>query len=127
MSFVDTLIPDVTTDLFGIREMQARARTLHNEQTMNKVRAGATVLDRTSPGWFRVVSLGRLDIKSLKNCVLGQVYGDYMDGLMVVFGRMHQQEATDHGFDALGSEAARIVEGTWKDEIMKRRASARLA
>lgn len=43
----------------------------------DRVAAGATLLDRTVPAWFKLVDLRRLDLSSTRNCVATQVFGSY--------------------------------------------------
>jgi hypothetical protein len=61
----------------------------------DRVERGAALLDRARPGWEREVSLDRLAMSSCNRCILGQVYGDYVDGLVSLnlFGA-----AAEYGF-----------------------------
>ena len=43
---------------------------------------GAKLLDKVEPSWFQMVDLTILNMGSLSCCVLGQAYGDYMEGLL---------------------------------------------
>lgn len=43
---------------------------------------GAAVLDQSYHGWERKIDLSTLDVQSLINCPLGQVYGDFGLGLL---------------------------------------------
>lgn len=75
------------------------------------VAKGAAVLDSAQPGWVNLVDTEELDIQSTEDCILGQVFGDY------IFGLQYLQEVTgllfetgdpatrrelqsSHGFDA---------------------------
>lgn len=42
---------------------------------------GARLLDKKCPGWYDKVDLSSLDMRSLCNCMLGQLYGDFMKGV----------------------------------------------
>lgn len=42
---------------------------------------GMALLDLREPDWWKQIQPGRLNMDQLKNCVLGQVYGDYHVGL----------------------------------------------
>lgn len=46
------------------------------------VEAGAFYLDENHPGWFKKINLDTLDLSNQCNCVLGQLHGDYDDGLI---------------------------------------------
>jgi hypothetical protein len=45
-----------------------------------RVAAGAALLDERVPGWHDAIDVDRLDIDSPTQCVLGQLYGDYLAG-----------------------------------------------
>lgn len=47
----------------------------------NSVRRGIRLLDRVNPSWFRQISLDKFNLKSISQCVLGQVYGGFFDGM----------------------------------------------
>lgn len=42
---------------------------------------GARVLDRFEPGWRERINLERFAITDCMDCILGQLFGDYIDGL----------------------------------------------
>lgn len=47
-----------------------------------QVQAGADLLDKHGPAdWRSRVDLSRLDILDPDNCILGQIYGDYNQGM----------------------------------------------
>ena len=67
------------------------------------VARGAALLDTVRPGWFREVAVDRLTLDSCSRCFLGQLYGDYADGLNRLFGsatvpRVSLEVASAHGF-----------------------------
>lgn len=77
------------------------------------VRATAARLDELRPGWWDVVDLVRLDMRSCRDCVGGQVYGYYVDAL-----------------DALGTDVVTVTalagacpRGLWVTEVLARRAA----
>lgn len=37
-------------------------------------------LDKVKPGWFRIIDINRLNHYSGADCILGQIYGDSIDG-----------------------------------------------
>lgn len=47
---------------------------------------GAAFLDQTEPGWHTKIDRDRLDISSREDCVFGQLYGNYSNGLNKHFG-----------------------------------------
>lgn len=78
---------------------------------LNTAAGGASFLDERAPeGWYNIVDPDRLDQSDADECVLGQVYGYYDDGveeLGIGYGRS--------AFDGRVSTAA------WVEEIEKRR------
>ena len=64
------------------------------------VRHGAALLDRAMPGWRSAITVSRLDLLDLEECVLGQLYGSYGTGMTALFGTAATSEnACLHGFD----------------------------
>lgn len=49
---------------------------------MNLIEELGQLLDKDMPGWFNKINLDKLNMHEPKNCILGQVYGDYFDGKM---------------------------------------------
>lgn len=41
---------------------------------------GAKLLDSAIPAWWRMIDAGLLDIEDFKNCIIGQVFGDWSGG-----------------------------------------------
>lgn len=90
---------------------------------------GAALLDERRPGWWQGIDLGRLDIGSTCNCVVGQVYaaggfGAFTRALYALgVGGWDQDE--EHGFDAECSEYAELT-AAWRDLVLSRRAAAEM-
>ena len=55
------------------------------------------LLDKKAPGWARRIHLGRLKLQSCRFCVLGQLFGTYVEGLMAL--GLDASEAKDLGFE----------------------------
>jgi len=66
------------------------------------VAKGAELLDERRPGWAEDIDLELLDMTSGWHCVLGQLYGDYYDGLEHMDPdlryRITDFSGRDHGF-----------------------------
>jgi hypothetical protein len=62
------------------------------------VRRGARLLDREAPGWERKIDLDTLDLEHTCNCVVGQVYGDYDEGIEQLDGDA-ESHPERYGFD----------------------------
>lgn len=85
-------------------------------------RTGAAFLDRARKGWFWDVRVTRLDLSSTCNCILGQVSGDYDDGLDT-FGINGGIEAEKLGF--LSNDSFKVdydlLTQAWANEVRVRR------
>ena len=101
-----------------------------------RVAAGAAILDRIDPDWFKNFEPANLDIERDDTCALAEVYGTYTKGVEVVFGRGRDaaQRAADAGFfayAALGRAANlndpvvvdeyALLTRKWRVEIAERR------
>lgn len=65
----------------------------------SRVRAGVALLDREQPGWTAKIAVDRLDIRNGAICVLGQMYGEFAAGSVLLFGKEYADaEEYDHGF-----------------------------
>jgi hypothetical protein len=97
---------------------------------------GAALLDRECPGWENEIDLTRLDLSSVYDCVLGQIYGVEPARRRYArpgysYGREELgigciQASIDHGF-SLGCEPSwsyRSLTDEWKHLIATRRVKA---
>lgn len=51
------------------------------DEARERVKLGAALLDAVrGDDWRSMINLDTLSIKSVKSCILGQIYGDYFDG-----------------------------------------------
>jgi hypothetical protein len=72
------------------------------------VKKGVALLDDQAPGWRDKIDVDSFDITSQHRCVLGQVYGEYTDGALALFGSSKyyddeaMTEAVECGFWATG-------------------------
>lgn len=99
---------------------------------------GATRLDEARPDWFRDVDPDALDLNSTENCVLGQLYESYSEGLMRLKlrgtccadcedGATTPSDA-DLGFDVfydreIHADAFTALTAAWRDEVTRRLAA----
>lgn len=80
--------------------------------------AGAALLDKREPGWYCRVRPDTLDINSLKNCVLGQVFGHYSTGRHLLGLSL---DPSVHGFDTPGDDEDMLeLEDAWREEVKAR-------
>jgi len=92
----------------------------------SNVELGARMLDKQRPGWHRNIDVDVLDQRSTRNCVLGQTFGDYYDGITSLYGETEASEACLAGFtiDPFTTyprgEVWDALNKTWKAEIKGR-------
>jgi hypothetical protein len=106
----------------------------HTDETIDyaaRVRRGAALLDRVRPGWAREIDRDRLAMESCDRCILGQLWGDYMDGFRELVRPLDSRilfSAADHGFTLPLREQTgpwtmnrfAALADAWRDEIRKR-------
>lgn len=63
------------------------------------VARGAELLDRVKPEWFTLIDLGTLDMALPRYCILGQLYGNYWDGLELLELTGTRDVQAYYGFD----------------------------
>ena len=60
-----------------------------------QIQAGAKLLEeKVGPDWFKKIDLQRLDMFDCFHCVLGQIFGDYFDGLKILEGVKYDFETS---------------------------------
>ena len=64
-----------------------------------EIARGAELLDRHRPGWMLELDLANLDMSSCQACVVGQIMGDYTDGLEKMIGPHEVLYGEEYGFD----------------------------
>lgn len=69
------------------------------ERARAAVERGAALLSEQMPRWEKEIDVDRLAIYDGECCVLGQVYGEYGDGLQAL-GLDSMAGAAEHGFDS---------------------------
>ena len=86
-----------------------------------RIRQGVEFLDQDSPGWEEVISLVGLHLSSCYNCILGQVYGYYAEGVRRLDAL--ELDPVECGFDCGITEdtSYRELQQVWKDYIRERR------
>lgn len=90
------------------------------EPTKDSVQLGAAFLDGHVPGWEDRIDPERLDLGDGCDCILGQLYGRYEDGLAEL--RLTQYASTALGFDSRGRRAKfGWLTRWWRQEIILRR------
>lgn len=88
-----------------------------------RVKAGAELLDAKVPDWFTKISLAKLQMSNPCQCIVGQLYSSYIEGLksLALWGS-DSSVSTDYGFDCLVGAVSLTVH--WRREIEARLAAA---
>ena len=95
-------------------------------KTSPRIERGAALLDQTAPGWDRQINLNTLDLAHNRYCIVGQLYGNYADGLRVLDG-MAEKRPASFGFLTWGSESYEALTQSWKAFLRSRRQGRRAA
>ena len=81
--------------------------TQMDEEFDHRVARGAALLDAALPGWEWGIELDALAMERCDHCMLGQLYGDYLNGFRKVLADQPAQtlfSAAAHGFTLLQME-----------------------
>jgi hypothetical protein len=83
-----------------------------------RVAAGAALLDEKRPGWEMEIDCARLNIASRRDCMCGQLYGEYATGVVKL-----GVEPAEYGFLTLKLQPETFEELTegWRETIAARR------
>jgi hypothetical protein len=80
--------------------------------TSPRIERGAALLDEHAPVWPTKINLDTLNLSDCTYCVLGQVYGDYEDGLRALDGEA-ETSPERFGFEARGDEEYASLTAKW--------------
>ncbi len=89
-----------------------------------RVDKGVQLLDFKCPGWRKKVYASKLDMSDILNCVLGQIFGYYYDGLNELELSDNPEELCDSprhfGFNASSGDEAEYLElkREWTKRLM---------
>ncbi len=87
---------------------------------------GAAVLERAKPGSVALLDVDTLDIALGSNCALGQIYGNYGDGLKVVFRNQSIEDGiTSYGFNGINADDNAELTKSWKRLVLAAREPVR--
>jgi len=76
------------------------------------VERGAELLDARVPGWRERVNPDTLDLAQDCNCVIGQTFGDYDDGLELL--GLDSRDARRLGFYVSGRQTWHNLTAAWR-------------
>jgi len=116
----------------GLRQPFNGLRQPFNAERLRlNVEAGASFLDKECPQWAYLIDLAALDVDSATCCVLGQLYGGYVNAIAMMLDGNPIGFSTgigglrwdiSHGFfvESCTDEAVAATNSYWKIEIGKR-------
>lgn len=86
----------------------------------SRVAAGMRLLDKRMPGWEKKINLQTLDIRSYRNCIIAQIFGDYVPEKL--FGKDNIKQRISHGTTWGSNDNIDLAKLTavWKRAIAKR-------
>lgn len=98
-------------------EMRTVEQKVYDEEVMERVKAGMALLERKyGPEWIDKIDLETLNIADITQCVLGQVYGGFGQGLGQIRVSPYR-----YGFDKISeSDSYAPLQAAWKDAIRSR-------
>ncbi len=107
------------------------------EETINlyraRVKKGADLLDEKAPGWDGKLCISTLKMSHCDRCVLGQVYGNYVDGAYIALSEVREfnwilynesyiDSVAEHGFCEFGPiQRYKTLRKCWVELIEARR------
>ena len=109
-------------EVLDAKQQREEERSGRMPTITERVERGAALLDEKMPGWWQRVDLGRLDIESGCNCVIGQLgsYPETSEG----FGLLSSLDDFTHGFDGGEPDDYRALTKAWRDLILARYVAA---
>lgn len=83
---------------------------------------GASYLDAQMPYWYQRVDSKRIDIEHSKNCILGQLFGDYYALGAQRFRRKLEEigHSSQYGFNWFICADSKTLNLAWKNEVNHR-------
>lgn len=82
---------------------------------------GAAFLDERWPGWWKRVNSRTLNVESCLNCVLGQLFGSYQEGMDWVSDMTGHKFACRYGFATGTMGNYKLLTELWVEVLTQRR------
>ena len=98
------------------------------EDIVEFVEKGVELLDKAKPDWYKEIDMEAFYISSCQQCILGQLFGNYTDGTIMLGVSGH---AYEHGFDIPSTLSIddgvyfEYLQREWEGQIEQRRNSAK--
>lgn len=119
MNLTET-IPGILTEVTpGTIDLEPMLPSMTMDEMKARVQKGIALLDEKAPDWWvpGKVDLDALDMQYGDSCVLGQIYGDYLDGCLKLGISL---QGSPYGFDLDTSRPDseyRAYDRLWVDAI----------
>ena len=100
-------------------EQRTEPQKKYDAAVMERVKQGMALLEREyGPDWVEHITPDKLDLRSGASCVLGQVYGTYVDGLRTLWpGLAHRVDDEDMTWDTV-SQTLGVEFGFFADKAV---------
>ena len=85
------------------------------------VRSGATMLDRTHPGWWNKINTRILNIASSINCVVGQLSGSHYHKVWTQYCDRPELVGFNCAYEPFKPSPFRELTSAWRQMIYRRR------
>lgn len=94
-------------------------RIVMNVNLQDRVSAGADFLDHAKPGWASGVSTEKLNAASINNCVVGQLFGHYVQKGRDALATFSERKLDEEGLGFVGGNSAEYRDMTrlWRVQI----------
>lgn len=93
--------------------------TLNIQLNFNRVQRGIVFLDKQKPGWHCDINVDKIDMSHSDSCILGQLFGNYEDGLDEL--ELEHDEAVNYGLTIDEQDEQDECEDwgdDWEDEVI---------
>lgn len=95
-------------------EQRTAAQKIEDEDIKDRVLRGLEVLkEQYGEHWVDQITPGNLDLASVSQCVLGQVYGNYNDAIATIDGELEEEGGAAFGFDTGHDESYLELRNAW--------------
>jgi len=85
------------------------------EKLKRQVELGAAFLNVVNPNWFKEINPKELNMASAKVCILGELYGNYHNGVKEL--RLRDEMPENMGFHADHKGRYLILNKFWKSKV----------
>lgn len=96
--------------------LRERKEAAIRSELAQHVAQGITLLSKHDPNWRMKIVMSRLSMMSCADCILGQLFGSYEEGLLILdIGR--DDLPNQYGFRAVDPTNYRVLQGIWLERL----------